>query len=168
MLQSETVIYVTSCTLKMLQRMGSHYKGALLICKTFKELVCKHEDCNKNAINSLKCISEHLKQKNYVIAAQTLKLRKMVRSKLSNGKPVPLIFISGRVPNLEKPTERDLDFALKKERLKFGQKNKKVVKKIKNPNPLSCKKPTTKIDKNRSKNKRKRSRSKKKPFGLSK
>lgn len=104
-------------------------------------LNCRH----RPKTSTEECFLEHIKVRPYVVAAQTVKLRNVVREQTFRGRPIIVMFFRGKVPSLEQPTPKMLSKAQKKEFRKLDQEENREIgtktkktKTLKNPNPLSC------------------------------
>jgi U3 small nucleolar RNA-associated protein 23 len=149
--KSENVkILTTKCALNELKLLGSVTYGAMHILEQYPLVACKHE--NREFINTEKCFkklvgSENLDQ--YIVATSSESLKEHVRGLSAT----PLLIISHRALNLEKPTDssvRKADDKLKEKlepklaQATLNQKPETIVvhkrRKAKGSNPLSCKK----------------------------
>lgn len=153
-------LYTTPCVITELQRMGSVVYGALLIVKQFVHYNCQHSDLAETS--AAKCILSIIKAGNkqrFCLASQDTDLRQQLSL---HADPVPVLYLHGTAPTLQRPSQLESDVAshslqartgidsfqhraigeLKKQLLgkKDESKPRRKVKRVKGPNPLSCKK----------------------------
>lgn len=150
-------LLTTKCAIKETELLGSATYGAMLILKNFTLHPCNHRD----VVNTEKCFRKLIEDKNqqkFFVATQSDTMKETVRSVLGT----PLLLISHRSINIEKPTKdsvNDANEVLNKklqpsendiQKLKALKHQKGLLKydnmthkhrKAKGPNPLSCKKP---------------------------
>uniref|UniRef100_A0A915IMA9 rRNA-processing protein UTP23 homolog n=1 Tax=Romanomermis culicivorax TaxID=13658 RepID=A0A915IMA9_ROMCU len=153
----ECQFFVTECVVRELQSLGAPLKGALSIAREYKSLKCKHPRL-LTASQCLHNLAKKDKQEKYFFATQD----QILTENLHRIPGKPLLFIKYNAILLEKPTEMSeatkneqseakLNFeGVQKENLQnLLKKNdllndkteiKKKRRKIKGPNPLSCKK----------------------------
>ncbi|XP_012276297.1 rRNA-processing protein UTP23 homolog [Orussus abietinus] len=154
--QAEVKLLTTQCVILETEKLGSKVFGAMLIIKQFPVHKCGHE---KNPTSGSKCLLSMLKVDNpsrYLIATQDRELQDRVRQ-ISG---VPLIYLHGKAPTLEPPSRVTKEHAekvrqgvgmnsfqdeiIKSLKVQSGltkaDPQPKKKKKIKGPNPLSCKK----------------------------
>jgi U3 small nucleolar RNA-associated protein 23 len=143
-------ILTTKCALNELKLLGSATYGALHILEQYPLVPCKHE--NREFINTEKCFkklvgSDNLDQ--YIVATSSETLKEHVRALSAT----PLLILSHRALNLEKPSDSSMKKADNKLKEKLEPKLTPPVigktpgnivihkrRKAKGPNPLSCKK----------------------------
>ncbi len=149
-------LYVTKCVMKELEHIGIIVGGALFIAKTLTCFECGHESGS-----GASCISKLVGNKNtskYIVASQDEALKAAVRA--VPGCPLILLH-GGLIPILEAPSQVSLEMSkaaeLKKLTVKDWERSKlpelrrqdakalRKKRKIKGPNPLSCKKKKVKI-----------------------
>jgi U3 small nucleolar RNA-associated protein 23 len=150
-------LFTTKCAIKETELLGSATYGAMLILKKFTLHPCNHRD----TLNTEKCFRKLIQDKTqskFFVATQSDTMKETVRSILGT----PLLLISHRSINIEKPTQdsvNDANEVLNKklqpsvndfEKLKALKQQKGLIphdegshkhRKAKGPNPLSCKKP---------------------------
>lgn len=155
--QSELKLLTTPCIISETEKLGifsASVIGATQIVKQYAIHKCGHE---KKSISGSKCLLSMIGKDNssrYIIATQDRELQDKLR--LIAG--VPLIYLHGRTPTLESPSEasrkcaeviqKDLGMTTwQKENIKILQKQAGIVqdkdklkkkKKKGGPNPLSC------------------------------
>ncbi|XP_047544725.1 rRNA-processing protein UTP23 homolog [Vanessa atalanta] len=158
-LNGSVKLLTTRCIIKETEKISKKTQGALTILKQFGIHECDHEE----AVSGSKCILTMIGKKNlkhYILATQDRDLQEKMRLKPG----IPLLYLHSKSPTLEKPSKASYGKAgstlennqfmfisetqneiLKnmKEALgveKVEEKNTIRKKKLKNPNPLSCKK----------------------------
>ncbi|KAG7201647.1 hypothetical protein KM043_004377 [Ampulex compressa] len=157
--QSEVKLLTTPCIISETEKLGSFSKavnGATQIVKQYAIHKCGHE---KNPITGAKCLLKMVGKNNpsrYIIATQDRDLQEILR-KIPG---VPLMYLHGRAPNLESPSEVSKEYANKIQQglgmSAWEKENAKVLKKMAGlieeetekkpkkkrkkggPNPLSC------------------------------
>ncbi|XP_029669675.1 rRNA-processing protein UTP23 homolog isoform X1 [Formica exsecta] len=151
--QSELKLLTTPCIISETEKLNIN--GATQIVKQYAVHKCGHE---KKSISGSKCLLSMIRKNNssrYIIATQDRELQDKLR--LIPG--VPLIYLHGKTPTLESPSEasrkcaevmqKDLGMTTwQKENIKVLQEQVGIVqekydklkkrKKIGGPNPLSC------------------------------
>ncbi|XP_015610300.1 rRNA-processing protein UTP23 homolog [Cephus cinctus] len=156
-LQAETKLLSTQCVILETEKLGSKVFGAMLIVKQFAVHKCGHE---KQPVSGSKCLLSMLGKENpsrYIIATQDRDLQEHVRKVPG----VPLIYLHGKAPTLEPPSQASRNRAaelrravginvqqeetLKVLKEKSGLAEESDVRSKKKrkkggPNPLSCKK----------------------------
>lgn len=157
----EVKLFTTACVITEAEALGRDVFGAMLIVKQFKAQKCGHE---KEPISAAECLYSMVQNGNlnhYFIATQDPELSKKCRELLG----VPLLYLRYNAINLEKPSRMNteaIDVKIQEnlkgpgyqteiiKKLKaeaFGEESipHKKRKKVKGPNPLSCKKKKMKI-----------------------
>lgn len=155
--QAETKLLTTACIILETEKLGSFNKaviGAMQIIKQYAIHKCGHE---KNPMTGSKCLRSMVGKNNpsrYIIATQDRELQENIR-KIPG---VPLMYLHGKAPTLEAPSEASQKHAdrikrklgtniwekenvetLKKEAgLVKEPEPKKKKRKKGGPNPLSC------------------------------
>ncbi|XP_011495153.1 PREDICTED: rRNA-processing protein UTP23 homolog [Ceratosolen solmsi marchali] len=154
--QADVKLLTTQCIIVETEKLGHKVYGAMLIVKQFPIHQCGHE---KNTVTGSKCLRSMVGSNNesrYVIATQD----RLLQEQLKKIPGVPIMYLHGRTPTLEAPSQKSREFAeqirskvtmtdMQEERIKslkeqFGLKSditmqpKKKHKKS-GPNPLSCK-----------------------------
>ncbi|CAG0924349.1 unnamed protein product [Notodromas monacha] len=148
-------ILTTSCVVAEAEQLLPMTYGAFSILKQFPARKCGH----KEPIGGAQCLFTMFKLGNphhYFVATQD----KELQSKAHNRPPVPVIYLHGATPTLEKPSEkceRKVNSQLS-EKINVGEKESELLEVLKEelgvsepakkkrkrkggPNPLSCKKP---------------------------
>ncbi|XP_044268276.1 rRNA-processing protein UTP23 homolog isoform X2 [Tribolium madens] len=141
-----------------MENLGPKLGGALVILKKFPVHKCGHEGKPVVASKCLLSMLGDINPNHYIIATQDRDLQNNVRNKVG----VPLLYLHGKTPVLEQPSEITIEATKSKaeglniterqkiEKLKLESglveiETKKVKKKKKKgPNPLSCKKKKSK------------------------
>ncbi|XP_011311139.1 rRNA-processing protein UTP23 homolog [Fopius arisanus] len=154
--QQETKLLTTPCVIMETEKLGQRTHGAMLIVKKFPVHRCSHE---KHPTTGSKCLRSMIKKGNpsrYIIATQDRELQEKLRELAGT----PLLYLHGKVPTLDPPSQASKDNAqnrlgqvflkdyqmdilkeLKQTSGLLPQDETKVKKKKKKgPNPLSCKK----------------------------
>lgn len=137
-----------------MEKLGHKLKGALKILKDYPAHKCTHKS---NPVTGSECLISMLGDKNekhYLIATQDRDLQNKIRALPG----VPLLYLHGRTPVLDEPSETSRQYAKDKlsgiletekktlENLKekhglpSNDEPSKKKKRKKGPNPLSCKK----------------------------
>ncbi|KAK2582628.1 hypothetical protein KPH14_004910 [Odynerus spinipes] len=155
--QAETKLLTTPCIILETEKLGSFNKavtGAMQIIKQYAIHKCGHE---KQPITGSKCLRSMIAKNNpsrYIIATQDRELQERLR-KIPG---VPLMYLHGKAPTLETPSEASQKYAenarkklgmsawekenmqaLKKEAGLLNEAEPKRKKRKKSgPNPLSC------------------------------
>ncbi|XP_076383495.1 rRNA-processing protein UTP23 homolog [Megalopta genalis] len=156
--QAEVKLLTTSCIILETEKLCSFSKtitGAMQIVKQYPVHKCGHD---KNSITGTKCLKSMVGKNNpsrYIVATQDRELQDLLR-KIPG---VPIIYLHGKVPTLEAPSQASHDYAQgirdglgmstwEKENIKTLKKaaglesktEQKLKKKRKKsgPNPLSC------------------------------
>ncbi|EFN83695.1 rRNA-processing protein UTP23 homolog [Harpegnathos saltator] len=163
-LQSEVKLLTTPCIISETEKLGSFsssVNGAMQIVKQYIVHKCKHE---KKPTSGSKCLQSMIGKDNgsrYIVATQDRELQDKLR--IIPG--VPIIYLHGKAPTLESPSEASHKYAeamqkglgmsmwekeniktLKKQAGIVEEENKRKRKKKKGgPNPLSCLKKKKKI-----------------------
>jgi U3 small nucleolar RNA-associated protein 23 len=151
-LQGELKLLTSQCAIIEMENLGSKLGGALIILKKFPVHKCGHEG---KPVAASKCLLSMLGDCNpnhYIVASQDRELQNNVRNMVG----VPLLYLHGKTPVLEQPsqvsveatknkeglsvTERQMLDKLKLESGLVNESDKPKKKKKKGPNPLSCKK----------------------------
>jgi len=99
--QAETKLLTTQCVILETEKLGPKVYGAMLIVKQFAVHRCGHE---KNPTSGSKCLRSMLGKDNpsrYLVATQDRELQDRIRSIPG----VPLIYLHGRAPTLEPPSQ---------------------------------------------------------------
>ncbi|EFA12229.1 rRNA-processing protein UTP23 homolog [Tribolium castaneum] len=152
-LQGELKLLTTQCAIIEMENLGTKLGGALIILKKFPIHKCGHEGQPVVASECLLSMLGDTNLNHYVIATQDRDLQNNVRHKVG----VPLLYLHGKTPVLEQPSEVTVEATrsraeglsvserqkIEKLKLESGlveAKGKKVKRKKKGPNPLSCKK----------------------------
>lgn len=158
----EVKLLTTSCCISELEKLGPQLYGATRVAKTFPIFKCGH----KVPRPANECVSSVVGEKNshhFIIASRDHDLRTRIR-KLPG---VPILYLHGNTPVLEKPSDLTVDTMEKVSDMKtnlseheaatikqmkiqvFGEpevKKKRKRKGPKGPNPLSCKKKKKKVN----------------------
>lgn len=155
--QAETKLLTTPCIILETEKLGSFNKavvGAMQIVKQYAIHKCGHE---KQPITGAKCLRSMIKKNNpsrYIIATQDRDLQDRLRKMAG----VPLIYLHGKAPTLEAPSEASQKYAEKaKKNLGMSTREKENIETLKKeaglsnepevkhkkrkkggPNPLSC------------------------------
>ncbi|XP_032678148.1 rRNA-processing protein UTP23 homolog [Odontomachus brunneus] len=155
--QSEVKLLTTLCIITETEKLGlfsSVVNGAMQIVKQYAVHKCGHE---KKPTSGLKCLQSMIGKDNssrYIVATQDRELQ----DKLRKIPGVPIIYLHGRAPTLESPSEashkhaevvqKSLSMSIwQKENIKALKKHAGIVedankprkkKKKGGPNPLSC------------------------------
>lgn len=154
-LEAEVNICTTQCILDECEAFGSVLYGPLKILQQYQKAPCGHSKSIKGAD---KCIQHTTKKTvKYIVGTQDPVLREVLRNRTG----LPILYIAFNAIMLENPSTASLMAAEKKtetelrptshqqtviQKLKiqtFGEEKevvKKKRKKVKGPNPLSCKK----------------------------
>jgi U3 small nucleolar RNA-associated protein 23 len=151
-LQGELKLLTSQCAIIEMENLGSKLGGALIILKKFPVHKCGHEG---KPVAASKCLLSMLGDCNpnhYIVASQDRELQNNVRNMVG----VPLLYLHGKTPVLEQPsqvsveatknkeglsvTERQMLDKLKLESGLVNESDKPKKKKKKGPNPLYCKK----------------------------
>lgn len=151
-LQGELKLLTTPCAIVEMEKLGPKVFGALKILKNFALHKCCHDKRPVPAVDCLLSMVKNYNEKHYVVATQDRDLQGKIR-RLPG---VPLLYLHQKAPVLDPPTEVSLKFANDRVVSKFtipatekkvldelrGRDEEKKVKKrkVKGPNPLSCKK----------------------------
>jgi len=152
-LGDQSEMFVTSCVLNELEQLGKAVYGALFICRQFRVAKCPHKPLRiaSECIAHLarRSQSKDKDRKRYLIGTQDDQLL----NKLRTFSGIPLISIRGKTLFLERPsTESKAGIENKNETIElerakemkasvFGEPEPvRKRKKLKGPNPLSCKK----------------------------
>lgn len=156
--QCELKLIVTACIITEVDNIGGPLTAVCQLLKKFLVHKCGHE---KAPISGSACIKSMTKSCNYIVATQDRNLQEWVRSKPG----IPLFYLHNNlVPTLVQPSEASVRAAASKsvarvqvrevdEQTLTSLKRKEGIlveqdekdkprrkKKVKNPNPLSCKK----------------------------
>ncbi|XP_045761587.1 rRNA-processing protein UTP23 homolog isoform X1 [Maniola jurtina] len=160
-LNGNVKLLTTRCIIKETEKIAKKTHGALTILKQFGIHECDH----KEPVSGSQCILSMVGKKNdkhYILATQDRDLQEKMRLKPG----VPLLYLHNKSPTLEKPSPASYSKAgqtleanpfmfisqtqnesLKNMKKTLGVEEKEEVskvvikkKKLKNPNPLSCKK----------------------------
>lgn len=156
--QCELKLIVTACIITEVDNIGGPLTAVCQLLKKFLVHKCGHE---KAPIPGSACIKSMTKSCNYIVATQDRNLQEWVRSKPG----IPLFYLHNNlVPTLVQPSEASVRAAASKsvarvqvrevdEQTLTSLKRKEGIlveedgkdkprrkKKVKNPNPLSCKK----------------------------
>ncbi|XP_047370850.1 rRNA-processing protein UTP23 homolog [Vespa velutina] len=155
--QAETKLLTTPCIILETEKLGSFSKaviGAMQIIKRYAIHRCGHD---KKPITGSKCLSSMIRRNNssrYIIATQDRELQEELRTIPG----VPLIYLHGKAPTLEAPSEASQKYAenirnelgmslWEKENMKMLKKEAGLINEIEpkrkkhkkgGPNPLSC------------------------------
>lgn len=154
-LQLELRLLTTPCIIMEAEGLGGKYAAVTNKLKKIQLNKCGHE---KNPIPGAACIKSLAKENRYIIATQDRDLQDWTRSQVG----IALLYLHNVVPVLEEPSEASRKHVNRKskksiqvssfenEQLKQLKKKegllpsviklKPKIKKIKGPNPLSCKK----------------------------
>ncbi|CAB3366093.1 Hypothetical predicted protein [Cloeon dipterum] len=155
---TEVKLLTTPCVIIEAEKLGPALFGATLIAKQFPTHRCGHEE---NPVSGSKCLRSMVNKNNkdrYIIGTQDRELQEKLR--LVPG--APLLYIHNKAPTLEAPsaasTKRSEKISqkkflpekqsgeslaeIKRRVLGIEENTEKIFKKkkIKGPNPLSCKK----------------------------
>jgi len=173
-LQSEVKLLTTACIISEIEKLGEYspaVNGATQIVKQYAVHRCGHE---KKPISGSNCllsmverddIPDRANYSRYIVATQDRELQDKLRMMAG----VPIIYLHGKAPTLDSPSEMSHKYAevMKKslgmttwqiERIKIlrkqaGIEQKEITlrkKKVKGgPNPLSCLKKKTKLETNK-------------------
>ena len=158
-LQLETRLLTTPCIIIETEKLGPKLQNVQSKLKSLQLNKCGHE---KNPLTGAECIKSLVKENHYVIATQDRDLQDWIRRQVG----IALLYLHNVVPHLDEPSEASKKFISRKtkastrvssfEEVRLTQikkkaglvvekmKSKKVIKKIKGPNPLSCKRKKTK------------------------
>merc|ERR1712058_168136 len=138
----EVKLLTTACCIKEMEELRSlnpGVYGALMITKTFPIYKCGH----KEAVSANQCILEMVSGKNHLmVATQDSDLRSQIRSIAG----VPLIYLHGNCPTLEKPSGLTTKFVEKSSEDKlFTSHQEQTIKQLKKqvfgePEPSEIKK----------------------------
>ncbi|XP_063993233.1 rRNA-processing protein UTP23 homolog [Diachasmimorpha longicaudata] len=166
--QQETKLLTTPCVIMETESLGPQTYGAMLIAKKFAVHKCSHE---KHPTTGSKCLRSMIKNNNpsrYIIATQDRDLQEKVRNRAG----VPLLYLHGKVPTLDPPSQASKNEAqhqldkvdlnvhqretlaeLKQSSGLATEEETKMKKKKRKggPNPLSCKKKQKKTSVNNTK-----------------
>ena len=155
----EVKLLTTKCCIQEVEKLGPSLFGATTILKQFALHKCGHDDNPLPAVDCIKSMIGKDNKSRYIVASNDGTLR----GELREVPGVPLIYLHTSAPTLEKPSNVSLrhvdkvnsdktnggtgsDYyfktAAKLKKEMFGEPEQKVYKrkKIKGPNPLSCKK----------------------------
>lgn len=156
-LDAEVKFLTTACVITETEKLGPKLYGAMLIVKQFIVHKCGHE---KNPISASDCLLSMLgaiNSNHYFIATQDPNLR----NKAKHISGVPILYLNYNAPIMEKPSSFCEKIVKKQQAIKFAptQHETEMLKtlkekhfgvsemkprirkrKIKGPNPLSCKK----------------------------
>nr|XP_022316011.1 zinc transporter 7-like [Crassostrea virginica] len=154
-LEAEVNICTTQCILDECEAFGSVLYGPFKILQQYQKAPCGHSKSIKGAD---KCIQHTTKKTvKYIVGTQDPVLREVLRNRAG----LPILYIAFNAIMLENPSTASLEVAEKKtetelkptshqqsviqtlKKQTFGEETvvvKKKRKKIKGPNPLSCKK----------------------------
>lgn len=154
-LQGEVKLLTTPCVVIEMEKLGHKLLGALKILKNYPAHKCTHKS---KPVTGSECLISMLgdrNEKHYLIATQDRDLQ----TKLRTLPAVPILYLHGRTPVLEEPSQTSYLYVKDKMSgiLKSEQKTvdelkeihgllntdtdtPKKKKKKKGPNPLSCKK----------------------------
>lgn len=156
--QCEIKPIVTACIITETDNLGPGFTGTSQLLKKFLVHRCGHE---KRPLDGSSCIKSMTKSCHYIVATQDRALQEWVREHPG----IPLFYLhNASVPTLVQPSEAHRQAAAEGQKSRVGireldqqtiQKLKvkeglvapesnggpKKKRKVKNPNPLSCKKP---------------------------
>ncbi|XP_055546358.1 rRNA-processing protein UTP23 homolog isoform X2 [Wyeomyia smithii] len=154
--QCELKLIVTACIITETESIGGPLVPVCQLLKKFLVHKCGHE---KRPISGMACIRAMTKTCNYIVATQDRDLQEWILSRAG----IPLFYLhNNQVPTLVQPSDASVKAAAKKlhsrvhvrevdEKTLINLKRKEGLvsesqtqpkrrKKVKNPNPLSCKK----------------------------
>ncbi|XP_053695859.1 rRNA-processing protein UTP23 homolog [Sabethes cyaneus] len=154
--QCELKLIVTACIITETENIGGPLVSVCQLLKKFLVHKCGHE---KHPISGVACIRAMTKTCNYIVATQDRDLQEWVRARPG----IPLFYLhNNQVPTLVQPSDASVKAAAGKlhskvlvrevdEKMLASLKHKEGLmpeketqpkrrKKVKNPNPLSCKK----------------------------
>lgn len=154
-MQLETRLLTTPCIIIETEKLGPKLQNVQTKLKSLQLNKCGHE---KNPLTGAECIKSLVKENHYVIATQDRDLQDWIRRQVG----IALLYLHNVVPHLDEPSEASKKFISRKtkastkvssfEEVRLTQIKKKeglvveqpvemrkVIKKIKGPNPLSCK-----------------------------
>ncbi|XP_053675423.1 rRNA-processing protein UTP23 homolog [Anopheles nili] len=154
--QCEVKPIVTACIITETDNLGAGFVGTSQLLKTFLVHRCGHE---KRPLDGSSCIKAMTQTCHYIVATQDRALQEWVRSNPG----IPLFYLhNNSVPTLVQPSEAHRQAATDGQKNRVGMRaidqttihamkvkeglvapddvERKKKKKLKNPNPLSCKK----------------------------
>ncbi|KAI3384972.1 hypothetical protein SNEBB_005148 [Seison nebaliae] len=141
-------LFSTSCCLKEAELIGAAVRNGMQIAQQFPKFSCGHDKRGKTADNCLNSIAEvnsKEKKTNIIIVSQSVN----VQNKCKLLRRIPILYLDKNIfyfiePNPEENNEKKKDKVLGEmlEKMKESEPKKKIFKrkKLKGPNPLSCKK----------------------------
>lgn len=152
-LQSELKLLTTQCAVIEAEKLGQKVFGALQILKQYAIHKCGHEGKPISGANCFFSMVEKTNEKHYIVATQDRDLQKRLKSIAA----VPVLYLHQKAPVLDKPSEVSVQVAhqkfsalshwektaveaLKQENGLVEEDVRKLKKKKKGANPLSCKK----------------------------
>jgi U3 small nucleolar RNA-associated protein 23 len=160
-LQMETRLLTTPCIIIETEKLGPKLQNVVQKLKSLQLNKCGHE---KKPLSGAECIKAIVKENHYVIATQDRDLQEWIRRQIG----IALLYLHNVVPHLDEPSEASKKFINRKSKastkvssfedkrlLQIKKKEglieePKVIKprkmkKLKGPNPLSCKKKKVKL-----------------------
>lgn len=160
-LQMETRHLTTPCIIIETEKLGPKLQNVVQKLKSLQLNKCGHE---KKPLSGAECIKAIVKDNHYVIATQDRDLQEWIRRQVG----IALLYLHNVVPHLDEPSEASKKFINRKSKastkvssfedkrlLQIKKKEGLIVepkiikprkmKKLKGPNPLSCKKKKVKL-----------------------
>jgi len=153
-LQFDLRLLTTPCIIIESEKLDQKLQPVSNKLKTFTLNKCGHE---KNPLTGADCIKALVKENHYIVATQDRDLQEWIRNQVG----IALLYLHNVVPNLDEPSlksrkfidgkskasmkvtkfeDQQLTGLKKKEGLVKEPTIRKLKKKLKGPNPLSCKK----------------------------